>query len=627
MLKVLPSHISNLIAAGEVVQRPASVVKELMENAADAGASRITVIINDCGRTLIQVIDNGCGMTPQEAVLCFERHATSKIEKAEDLYSIHTYGFRGEALASIAACADVTLKSRKEAADCGVELHIAESKILSSTQTACPVGSNFAVRNIFYNIPARRKFLKSDNVEYRQIVTEFTRVALTRLETEFRLIHNAKDVFHLLPVPNMKQRIMQLGGKEVAKDLIDVQTDTSVVSISGFIGRPELAKKAQPNQYFFVNGRFFKSPLLHKAILKAYTGLIPDGTTPSYFIFLHIEPENLDVNIHPAKTEIKFENEGVIFEILNAAVKEAIGGNSFVPGIDFDTEGAPEIPVIPTGFNGVPRPISPPKINYDPLFNPFEEEKKMGASRWNSPGEWRNNASGQRDRWEQEFATPETQSPGLHFPEETGYYPQENPEVGMFNETASLPVNRSILQIRGRYLFTPVKSGLLMIDIYKAKERILYERYLDSITQASPAIQEHLFPQTIDLDHNSFTLLTQNDELVKSLGFDIRPFGKDCIVVYGTPATLSSEQLPVNECIDILIGDLTDTGRNFEQEHKEKIALKMVKTSGIYSDKQISNLQAQEIIDSLFACKEPNTAPGGGKCMTILPIEELAKKL
>lgn len=626
MLKVLPSHISNLIAAGEVVQRPASVVKELMENAVDAGASQVLVVINDCGRTLIQVIDNGCGMTPQEAALCFERHATSKIEKAEDLYSINTYGFRGEALASVAACADVTLKTRKEGAECGTEIHIAESKIISSQETACPPGSNFAIRNIFYNIPARRKFLKSDNVEYRQIVSEFSRVAMTRIDVEFRLIHNSRDIFHLVPVSNIKQRIIQLGGKETAKDLIDLSTDTSVVSITGFTGRPEFAKKSQPNQYFFVNGRFFKSPMLHKAVLKAYANLIPDNTSAAYFIFLHIEPQNLDVNIHPSKTEIKFENEGVIFEILNAAVKEAIAGNSFVPGIDFDTEGAPEIPVIPTGFSK--KYIAPPKINYDPLFNPFEEEKKNGAGRWNSAGEWGHNNIGQRDSWDMQIRQPEENSPLFHeteSPAAAPYYKEEHGYTGVFNEESA--GNRPILLLKGRYIITPVKSGLLFIDIFKAKERILYERYLSSITESDPGIQENLFPQTIDLDHNSYTLLTENAERIKSLGFDIRPFGKDCIVVYGTPATLSSEQLSVNECIDTLIADLADTGRNFEQEQREKIALTMVKNSGIYSTKNISSSRAQEIIDALFACKEPNTAPGGGKCMTILPLEELIKKL
>ncbi|MEG1510730.1 MAG: DNA mismatch repair endonuclease MutL [Bacteroidales bacterium] len=609
MLKVLPSYISNLIAAGEVVQRPASVVKELMENAVDAGATSIVVIINDCGRTLIQVIDNGCGITKQDAALAFERHATSKIEKAEDLYSINTYGFRGEALASIAACSDVTLKTRKEGEECGTEVHIAESNIISITETACQVGCNFAARNIFYNIPARRKFLKSDNVEYRQIVSEFIRIALTRLNIEFRLIHNSKDIFHISPVQNIKQRIIQIGGKDIAKDLVDIQTDTSVISIRGFIGRPEFAKKNQPNQYLFVNGRFFKSPALHKAIIKAYTNLIPDSTSPSYFIFLNIEPQNLDVNIHPAKTEIKFENEGVIFEILNAAVKESIGGNSFVPGIDFDTEGAPEMPVIATGFEN--RYVAPPKINYDPLFNPFEEEKKIGNSKWNSSGEWETNSFGQADAWEKGEKENEIDEKG---------YP------GVLNEETC--GSRPILQLHGRYIITPVKSGLLIIDIYKAKERILYERYLNSITNTTPVIQENLFPQTIDLDHNSYSILIDKAPILKLLGFDIRSFGKDCIVVYGIPDTLSHQQLSINECIDSLIADLTDVGRNFEQEFREKVALNMVKHSGIYSNKNINNnIQSQELVDALFACKEPYTAPNGGKCMTIIPLEELIKKL
>lgn len=640
MLKVLPNYISNLIAAGEVVQRPASVVKELMENAVDAGASSITVIINDCGRTLIQVIDNGCGMTPEEAVLSFERHATSKIEKAEDLYSINTYGFRGEALASVAACADVTLKTRKEGAECGLEVHIAESNIISAEKTACPVGCNFAVRNIFYNIPARRKFLKSDNVEYRQIVSEFTRVALTRLEVEFRLIHNSKDIFHLAPVQNIKQRIMQVGGKDIAKDLVDLQTDTSVISIRGFIGKPEFAKKSQPNQYFFVNGRFFKSPALHKAVLKAYNNLIPDNTSPSYFIFLHITPDNLDVNIHPAKTEIKFENEGVIFEILNAAVKESVGGNAFAPGIDFDMEGAPEIPVIPTGFTNSNRYIAPPKINYDPLFNPFEEEKKAGAGKWNSAREWGADNFERASAWEG-FTKEATEGTKGEFITAEGGFSQEegalweedfsrkaDPETGYTNIFQDAGQgSRALLQLHGRYILTPVKSGLLLIDIYKAKERILYERYLRSITETIPTIQENLFPHSIDLDHDSFSLLTQNNELLQSLGFDIRPFGKDCIVVYGIPASLSQEQLSMNECIDSLIADMKDVGRNFEREFKENVALSMVKYSGIRLAKNINNTQAQELVDALFACKEPDMAPTGGKCMTIIPLEELTKKL
>ena len=618
MLQVLPNHISNLIAAGEVIQRPSNVVKELMENAVDAGATSVLVVINDSGRTLIQVIDNGCGMTPQEAALCFERHATSKIAKAEDLYSIETYGFRGEALASIAACADVTLKTRKEDSECGTEVHIAESSIISQSETSCPVGCNFAIRNIFYNVPARRKFLKSDNVEYRQIVSEFTRVALTRTDVEFKLIHNSKEVLHASPASNIKQRITQLCGKDIAKDLITTQTDTNIVSVRGFIGRPEFAKKSQPNQYLFVNGRYFKSPLLHKAIIKAYGNLIPDSTSPSYFLFLEIEPGSMDVNIHPSKTEIKFENDSVIFEIITACVKEAIGEASFVPSIDFDTEGAPEIPVLKTGFSSQ-RGFAPPKVNYDPLFNPFDEEKKSGA-RWNSSSEWNTN--------QQDFnATPAFEGNPL-FDREPAPVEEDTRTHGyggFFNEDNACA--NPLLVLKGKYILTTVKSGLMLIDIARAKERIFYERYLSTITDATQPVQEQMFPQTIDLDHNSYHLLMEHQELVKRLGFDIRPFGENCVVLYGTPATLSDGSMDAQECIFALIADLQETGKDFEQEAKEKIALDMVRKSGITRAVSMGNTQAQELIDSLFACSEPNRTPQGDPVMAIITMEELANKL
>lgn len=634
MLKVLPSHISNLIAAGEVIQRPCNVVKELMENAVDAGAASVTVIINDSGRTLIQVIDNGCGMTPQEAALCFERHATSKIETAEDLCTIGTYGFRGEALASIAACADVTLKTRRQGEECGTEVHIAESSIISQTEASCPVGCNFAVRNIFYNIPARRKFLKSDNVEYRQIVSEFIRVALTRINVEFRLIHNSKDIFHALPASNVKQRITQLCGKDIAKDLITARTETNIVGISGFIGRPEFARKNQPNQYLFVNGRYFKSPLLHKAIMKAYGNLIPDSTSPSYFLFLEIEPGSMDVNIHPSKTEIKFEDDGVIFEIVTACVKEAIGEGSFVPSIDFDTEGAPEIPAVRGGY-GSGKPLTAPKINYDPLFNPFDEEKRNGA-RWNSGAEWNNNredfgstpafegnplfdaiapgpgnasadpASGSR----QAYGTENTRTDGYG-----GFFSEEN------------ACANPLLVLKGKYILTPVKSGLMLIDIARAKERIFFERYMHTINLENQPIQEQMFPETIDLHHNSFSILMEHKEKIKTLGFDIRPFGENCVVVYGTPATFAGSNLDVRECVDTIIAGLQEVGNDFGREFKERVALDMVRKSGISTPQAMGNIQAQELIDSLFACKEPNRTPGGNPVMAIITMEELAGQL
>ncbi|HOG42237.1 MAG TPA: DNA mismatch repair endonuclease MutL, partial [Bacteroidales bacterium] len=377
MLKLLPANISNLIAAGEVVGRPASVVKELMENSIDAGADTIQLIVTDAGRTLIQVIDNGSGMTPADAELCFERHATSKIDRAEDLESISTYGFRGEALASIAAVAHVTLKTRHSGSDIGWQVEVSESHITASHETSSPIGSGFEVRNLFYNVPARRKFLKSDNSELRHIIQEFIRVAVIRPELKFKMFSNGKVLYDLRATDNTKQRIHDIFGRDMINSLVEIGTETSVVKISGHVGKPESARKTPGNQYFFINGRYFRSPYLHKAVMKAYEQLLPEGMLPTYFVFLETPPDRVDVNIHPTKSEVKFEDEQMIFEIVMASVREALGKNSFVPSIDFDTEGVPEIPSMPTqGSMEYGREhIRMPRIDYDPLFNPFDIEK------------------------------------------------------------------------------------------------------------------------------------------------------------------------------------------------------------------------------------------------------------
>jgi DNA mismatch repair protein MutL len=597
MLKVLPEQIANLIAAGEVIQRPASVVKELMENAVDAGADSITVIINDSGRTLIQIIDNGCGMSESDATLCFAKHATSKIDSAEDLYKIETYGFRGEALASIAACGDVTLKTKREIDEVATEVHISGGIVDSVAPTSAPTGTNIAVRNIFYNIPARRKFLKSDNAEFRQISAEFIRIALTKNRLSFKLIHNSKEIFVLSPTDNIKQRIVQIEGKHSAKDLIHIQTETSVVSIDGYIGSPLYAKKSQPNQFLFVNGRYFRSPMFNKAIMKAYDKLIPEGTSASYYVFLTLDPSQIDVNIHPSKTEIKFENESVIFEILNACVKEAIGVSAFTPGIDFDMEGAPEIPTITADFYNKEKYLKPPKINYDPLFNPFESD----------------------------------------FENEHHLFDKEKNEVNDFSETNEFSeTNNSLLVIKGRYIITPVQSGIMLIDAVRAKEKVIYENYINALNIGNPPIQESMFPQTINLTSNSFSIIIEHQELLKSIGFDIRSFGDNCIVVYGIPAVFANEQISPTECIDNLLNNLKDfeaTNNNkklitqFSNEMKELIAKKMVKSKSLYKSDLMSTFEAQLLIDNLFACKEPNIAIDGGYCMTIIKIEDLVQKL
>ena len=595
MIKVLPSNIANLIAAGEVIQHPASVVKELMENSADAGATSITLVANDSGRTLIQVIDNGCGMDGREAELCFERHATSKIERAEDIYNITTYGFRGEALASIASCADVTLKTKRAGEQTGTEIHIAENRILSKSDISTPKGSNIAVRNIFYNLPARRKFLKSDNVEYRRILSEFTRIAIPKPETEFKFIHNSKQIFHLPAVENIKQRILQIEGRGIAKDLMAIEAETNVVNIRGYVGHPENAKKIQNNQYFFVNGRFFKSPMLHKSLLKAYTNLIPQGCTPSYFIFLEVKPGNMDVNIHPTKTEIKFEDDSIIFQILLAAVREAIGGNSISPSIDFDREGAPEIPATPLEYSA----ITPPKINYDPLFNPFRD-LDSGENQYNHI---------QRQK--------------------RGYDLKLEGERLFESPMQEQPARYACLQIGKRYLVTASGGELIIIDSPRAMERIVYEGYLKALTGAAPAIQQTLFPQSVELDSASYTLLVQAEEEVERYGFQIRPFGYNSVVVSGIPAAFGEAQIDIRESIEELVTALgephTDNSAEQAAAYREKLALAMVKK--IRFEEAATAQQAQSVIKGIFACKTMLYTPSGQPIMKIISAEELSAML
>lgn len=586
MLQILPSSISNLIAAGEVVGRPASVVKELLENAIDAGGKNISVIILDAGRTLIQVIDDGCGMTDEEAALCFERHSTSKIATAQDLERISTYGFRGEALASIAAVAEVTLKTRKQEEEIGTRVIISESGISSQEAVSTPVGSNFAIRNLFFNVPARRKFLKSDNAELRHIIAEFTRVAITRPGIAMRLTVNGKDIYSLRAVADAKHRIHDIFGREVINELVDVKTETSVVRITGYIGKPEDARKTLGNQFFFVNGRYFRSPYFHKAVCKPYDKLIPDGYTPTYFLFLETPFDKVDVNIHPAKTEVKFEDESMIFEILMACIREALGKNSFIPSIDFDTEGAVEIPSMSHKYDREGY-IAPPKIDYDPLFNPFRE-----SAFENAPKE------PIIDRSEQ---------------------------YGILYEEQSAAVQNKILVIQKKYIVTPVKSGLLVINIRRANERILYERYLESVVEQQPITQQSLFPQTIKLSHEEYLIMIDSLSLTEKLGFDIRDFGNDSVIVYGLPDGFSADDEAVKIAVDALIASLKED--EYLSDNKPEIAANLAKSAAAGDKKALNQEEAQILVDQLFACRESSTAPDGRKCMSIITIEELEKRL
>ena len=612
-----------MIAAGEVVQRPASVVKELVENAVDAGADQITVVIQDAGRTLIQVIDNGCGMSPDQAVLCFERHATSKLQSAEDLHNILTFGFRGEALASIAAVAEVSLKTRREDDEIGCEVVFADSQHVSTEEVATPRGANFSVRNLFYNVPARRKFLKSDSVEFKHVVSEFIRVALTRPDVGFTLTHNGKDVYVLRPAKSLKFRIQDVLGAAVANEVVDVFASTSVVTVNGYVGRPASARKALGNQYLFVNGRFFKSPYLHKAVMKAYENLIPEGVTPSYFLYLEIDPQSIDVNIHPTKTEIKFEDDSVVFQIVYACIKEALGKNSFGESIDFDREGVPDIPAFTQNFEEF-RSVAEPGLGVDETFNPFDNDgfPSVESPFTNSFGHTSHPAQ-QENLW---GTDPE---PSYTYPAQPSYgagaYVAQRDDYGKLFEDKIAP-GKSVLLLQGKYVLTTSRSGLMAVNVTRAVERVLYDRFLEAMSQNSHVTQTTLFPVTVQVGVENMCLFEEHSQMLAALGFDIAPFGMDTIVVNGVPEGYSAEAGKVQTMIGDLLLILAEDHSALPEMMISNLASKFARL-GSHSADQLSNpAEAQRLIDSLFACENPEYTSTGRRIVSIIPIEEIDKK-
>jgi len=594
-LKVLPANIANMIAAGEVVQRPSSVVKELMENAIDAGATQVSVIVTDAGRTLVQVIDNGCGMSPADAVLCFERHATSKIANAEDLNEILTYGFRGEALASIAAVAEVTLKTRREKDDTATQVVIGDYGTVKTSSVAAPVGSNFAVRNLFYNTPARRKFLKSDNVELKHIVEEFTRVALTRPEIGFSLSSNGKDIFVLKPAKSLKFRILALLGSNVVGDIVDIDAQTSVAHISGFIGRPDTAKKTLGNQYFFVNGRYFRSPYLHKAVMKAYEEYLPEGLTPSYFIWLECDPHSIDVNISPTKSEVKFEDDAVLYQILYACVKETLGKNAFGGGIDFDTEGSVEMPQLGKNFEAYKGPADVPTPALDPDYDPFKAVNS-------------------------DFDQQQYGSSSLPFSSTIN----KRQDYGRLFEES--PVSQAkALVIGGKYIFTPASSGVMVVNIRRAWERIIYERSLKALAANAPVSQKALFPIQVQVGTEARLLFDEHSEDLASLGFEITPFGNDTVVVAGVPEGFSCEPGKVSQMVQDLTLVLSDDTGGLPEVMRSSLASKFAALGSMNSADISSGVQAQNLIDTLFACDNAERTPSGRKIAQIVTLDEIEK--
>lgn len=608
-IRILPSNIANMIAAGEVVQRPASVVKELMENSVDAGATQVSVIIKDAGRTLIQVIDNGCGMSPDQAVLAFERHATSKISSAEDLMDIHTFGFRGEALASIAAVAEVTLKTRRAGDEIGCQVDFADSQHLSTIETVTPVGSNFSVRNLFYNVPARRKFLKSESVELKHIVSEFQHVAYTRPDISFTLIHNNREIYVLKPASSLKFRIQDIVGAGVASEITDISAETSIMRVSGFIGRPDKARKGLGNQLFFVNGRYFRSPYLHKAVMKGYEGMIAEGTTPTYFIYLEVNPHEVDVNVHPQKAEIKFEDDSLVFQTLYACVRETLGKNSFgTASIDFELGSVPELPAVGRNFDEY-RPVSEPAMP-ESGYNPFENDGFQ-----NQPDIF------------------------------TGSHPEQGSGAGRVNgyDTASyvdrrddygklfedhFGITRSFITVQDKYIVTNSKSGLLVVNARRAMERILYDRFISGRRDedADHFSQTLLFPVSVRIGVENVPVIEANSEVLKGFGFDIAPFGSDSVVVNAIPAGYSSDEGRVETMVGDLLLLLQDNHSIISELVRSDMAGKLAVLGASGYDGVRNADEAQRLVDALMASTNPEFTAAGRKTMVIIPADELDRK-
>ena len=607
IIHLLPDSVANQIAAGEVIQRPASVLKELVENSIDAGATFIQIVIKDAGRSLIQVVDNGKGMSETDARMAFERHATSKIKSADDLFSIRTMGFRGEALASIAAVAQVELRTRRQDDELGVLVEVAGTRIFKQESVQCTVGTSFQVKNLFFNVPARRRFLKSDNVEKSHILNEFYRIALVNTEVAFSFFDGDEEIFQL-PASNHRIRIENIFGKNSKKrwqqQLLTVETSTNLVNIHGFIGKPEFAQKSAC-QYFFVNGRYMRHPYFHKAVLLAYNQMLQASESPNYFIYFEVDPQTIDINIHPTKTEIKFENEQAIWSILSAVVKESLGKFNVVPSIDFDQEGAIDIPSNVSIEN-----VRPPQTNFNPNYNPFS------ANSYKRPTlDWEQLYGGFEKQPESvqptsDFDIPSSMSNGNYGEQQT----LENTDTRAEN-----------FQYKNRYILTGIKSGLLMIDQQRAHIRVLFDLFLNQIENQQTVSQQVLFPETLDLTADDALIFEQMIPDLNRLGFEFEPLENHSFCIKGVSAHVGT-----NSVIDLLLSMLDKaktTAEEISTNLNETIALTLAESASLKNGQRLTNEEMSDLIDRLFACANHNFTPDGKKIMTIFTQEELEKRL
>ena len=614
VIHLLPDSVANQIAAGEVIQRPASVIKELVENSIDAGARQIEILVMDAGKTSIQVIDDGKGMSETDARLAFERHATSKIREASDLFALTTMGFRGEALASIAAVAQVELRTRRKEDELGTCIAISGSKVESQEAVACAHGSNFSVKNLFFNVPARRKFLKSNQTELSNILTEIDRIVLVHPDISFVVSHNGNELYRL-PATSLRMRLMNVFGKKLNEQLLAVEVDTTLVKVSGYVAKPESSRKKGTHQYFFVNGRYMRHPYFHKAVMEPYERLIPVGGQVSYFIYMEVDPANIDVNIHPTKTEIKFENEQAIWQILAAAVKEALGKFNEVPSIDFDTEGMPDIP----SFEGVAQ-LEPPKVNYNPDYNPF---KTSSSER---------NYSRPSIDWEYAYKGLEKES-GLYRESRIG---QEALNMDRTEAEELFPISPSEkehrdmafasgahYQFKGQYVLASVKSGLMIVNQHRAHVRILYDRYMAQIEGQKGVSQGLLFPEILQLTQAESVMLESLQDDMAAVGFELTNIGGGSYSINGIPA--GTEGLHAADLVRRMLDAARGKGSDVKSEVRSIMALSLAKSAAMVAGQVLNADEMNEMVTSLFTCSVPNYTPDGKKVIHIIPLEEIER--
>lgn len=619
IIKVLPDSVANQIAAGEVIQRPASVIKELVENSIDAKATSVQIILKDAGRTLIQVIDNGIGMTDTDARLSFERHSTSKIRKADDLFTLHTNGFRGEALASIAAISQIELRTCCRGAEIGTHIVISASQCESQEPDVCQAGCNFMVKNIFFNVPARRKFLKSNAVELSNIVKEFEKLALVNPEVDFSMIHN-DNVLYQLRGGSFKQRVLSLFGRNLDSQLIPIAIDTNIVKIEGFICKPENVRKRNFLQYLFVNGRYMRHPYFHKAILSSYEQLIPADTQPNYFLNFTVDPETIDVNIHPTKTEIKFENESPIWQILSAAVKESLGRFSVGPSIDFDTEGAPDIPAFqPIAIDSV----EVPKLDIDPTYNPFNTEKKSSQTVKNQSSQAYEVYAKTHPAMDWEKLYENFQSSKLKGLESEDEPDSTDIESGQMTISASNEAEQKsmLMQIKGKYIIQQVKSGLMLVDQHRAHVRILYDRYIKQVSNNSIVSQTILFPEVLNLSPSQHLIMSELIDEIEKVGFSISNLGGNDWSISAIPAGV--DNIDVKELMLEVINSIIEGGESIASKVFEHIALTVAEKAAITYGRILTEEEMETLMSDLLRLPQPNYTPSGKTVICIMTSDRI----